>query len=635
MITININGLTLCHKGSSGVSHNTLPDVCKTPPFGVPVPYENEAYSADLIKGTTSVSADGGNMIANVGSQFARSVFDEAGSMGGILSGTNMAETEWISHSFDVFFEKKPACRLTDKLFMNHRNTVNMAGLNQAKIRGTNEDNTTPKEDEQTEVTLTIGVFFDGTGNNAINLERMIAACDGKHFDINNQDAQFILTEYAKDNMGFSDLESGSHTCYYTNIHWLYIAYRSFIENDKRKRQAAIYIQGIGTDAGKPDSLVGMGLGEGDTGVLAKTDEAVTQLSGVIKDLLPSRCIVKTLQFDIFGFSRGAAAARHFANRIYHKDPQLVKAIKQGLANREYHSDSAGKTRFIGIFDTVAAIGTPFNGVNPNSADTGDVDLTLHAGIAEKVFHIAAQHECRFNFALNSVRPAWPELVLPGVHSDIGGGYWPNEQENCFLTRPQAETVPENQPDESTHVYRQTFSALKDMESSPNIAPIIRTSTITAKTWNDKRMPPDHLGTPQKRTFAALTLNPRQVKNNWAAVAYLVMLEAATEAGCEFRTEDDNRTLLIPPELRPLCNKALAMGKAARSGYATAGFTTDEIDILAKQYIHCSANWNSVKIDTNNNIVGGAKPLALIFANRPDERWLRTIYDMDGVRKYL
>lgn len=56
MITININGLTLCHKGSSGVSHNTLPDVCKTPGEGVPVPYDNEAYSADLVKGTTSVS---------------------------------------------------------------------------------------------------------------------------------------------------------------------------------------------------------------------------------------------------------------------------------------------------------------------------------------------------------------------------------------------------------------------------------------------------------------------------------------------------------------------------------------------------------------------------------------------------
>ncbi|EAO2688010.1 DUF4150 domain-containing protein [Salmonella enterica] len=134
MLTININGLTLCHKGSEGISHNTLPDVCKTPPFAIPVSYENEAYSADLIKGTVSVFADGGNTIANMGSQFARSVFDEPGSMGGVISGTNKAETEWISHSFDVFFEKKPACRLTDKLFMNHGNTVNMAGEQQASL---------------------------------------------------------------------------------------------------------------------------------------------------------------------------------------------------------------------------------------------------------------------------------------------------------------------------------------------------------------------------------------------------------------------------------------------------------------------------------------------------------------------
>jgi len=127
-LTININGLTLCHRGSGGVTHNTLPDVCKTPDKGIPIPYENEAYSRDLVKGTTTVFADGGNMIANLGSEFAKSVFDERGAMGGVFSGTHLAEADWITHSFDVFFEGKAACRLTDKMFMNHRNTVNMAG---------------------------------------------------------------------------------------------------------------------------------------------------------------------------------------------------------------------------------------------------------------------------------------------------------------------------------------------------------------------------------------------------------------------------------------------------------------------------------------------------------------------------
>ncbi|WP_320534469.1 DUF4150 domain-containing protein [Robbsia andropogonis] len=139
-ITINVNGLSLCHRGSGGISDNTLPDVCKTPGNGTPVPYQNQAHSRDLIKGTTTVFADGGNMIANYGSQFSKSIFDEGGSMGGVVSGTNKAETDWISHSFDVFFEGKPACRLTDKLFMNHRNTVNMAGLKQRDLPQKDQD---------------------------------------------------------------------------------------------------------------------------------------------------------------------------------------------------------------------------------------------------------------------------------------------------------------------------------------------------------------------------------------------------------------------------------------------------------------------------------------------------------------
>lgn len=133
-VTININGLTLCHAGSDGISQNTLPDVCKTPGNGIPVPYPNIALSSDLAQGTTTVFADGGNMIANYGSQFSKSSGDEGGSMGGVTSGTNLAEADWITHSFDVFFEKKAACRLTDKMFMNHRNTVNMAGLIQRNL---------------------------------------------------------------------------------------------------------------------------------------------------------------------------------------------------------------------------------------------------------------------------------------------------------------------------------------------------------------------------------------------------------------------------------------------------------------------------------------------------------------------
>lgn len=135
-LTININELTLCHRGSGGVTHNTLPDVCKTPDKGIPKPFDNEAYSKDLANGTTTVFADGGNMIGNFGSIFAKSTLDGGGLLCGIKSSTVLAEADFITHSFDVFFESKAACRLTDKMWMNHRNTVNMSGLLQASLSG-------------------------------------------------------------------------------------------------------------------------------------------------------------------------------------------------------------------------------------------------------------------------------------------------------------------------------------------------------------------------------------------------------------------------------------------------------------------------------------------------------------------
>jgi len=129
-VKINVNDLTLAHKGSSGTATATLPDMCKTPSPGgpVPLPYPNIAMSADLAKGTTTIKVDGGNMAANKGSELSRSTGDEAGTAGGVTSSTFIKEATWMLYSEDVFLEGKNACRLTDKLFMNHQNTTCMQG---------------------------------------------------------------------------------------------------------------------------------------------------------------------------------------------------------------------------------------------------------------------------------------------------------------------------------------------------------------------------------------------------------------------------------------------------------------------------------------------------------------------------
>lgn len=129
-VTVNINGLSVVHQTSSGTATATVPDVCKTPSSAgpIPIPYPNIAMSSDLVSGTTSVTVNGSSA-AIQGSKFVKSTGDEAGSVGGVVSGVFAMEATFISFSPTVTLDGKPACRLTDKMLMNKGNTVCMAGV--------------------------------------------------------------------------------------------------------------------------------------------------------------------------------------------------------------------------------------------------------------------------------------------------------------------------------------------------------------------------------------------------------------------------------------------------------------------------------------------------------------------------
>lgn len=132
-VTIKVNGTSnsLVHKACMGISMATIPDVCKTPSPGgpVPIPYPNISQASSLVKGTTTVKADGGNTIGIKGSEFSMSNGDEPGTLGGVKSSTFIKESTWILYSFDVKMEGQGACRLTDKKFQNHENTADLGGV--------------------------------------------------------------------------------------------------------------------------------------------------------------------------------------------------------------------------------------------------------------------------------------------------------------------------------------------------------------------------------------------------------------------------------------------------------------------------------------------------------------------------
>lgn len=132
-LTVRVNGSLngLVHKASNHLANSTAPDVCKTPSPGgpVPIPYPVIiSLASDLANGTTTVKADGGKMIGVKGCEYATCTGDEPGTAGGVVSNTFKKEAKFILYSFDVKLDGKNACRLGDKMTMNHQNTVCLMG---------------------------------------------------------------------------------------------------------------------------------------------------------------------------------------------------------------------------------------------------------------------------------------------------------------------------------------------------------------------------------------------------------------------------------------------------------------------------------------------------------------------------
>ncbi len=242
-------------------------------------------------------------------------------------------------------------------------------------------------------VAVRVGVFFDGTGNNRDN-----------------------------------DIPRGTDT----NIARLYELYHVNPGAETTKPVGKMngmdlftqrfYQRGIGTQTGTENDDLEMGTGAG----------GVSRIEGALRDLesfLASFVNRKGPRIvDVFGFSRGAALARDFVNRVNER------FARQGV-----------QVGFVGLYDTVSSFGLAGNDVDIRSdaplatpllspaaaALAGTFNLNLGLASAVKVVHLVAKHEYRANFALQSLHPGpgkplpgnVEEIAVPGAHADVGGGY--------------------------------------------------------------------------------------------------------------------------------------------------------------------------------------------------------------------
>ncbi|WP_419146400.1 phospholipase effector Tle1 domain-containing protein [Leclercia adecarboxylata] len=325
------------------------------------------------------------------------------------------------------------------------------------------------------------------------------------------------------------------------------------------------------------------------------------------------------------------------------QDPAIASAIEEGLRGDYYDGKPSGEVRFLGIFDTVAAIGGISNFFDINGRSNPRVKLELRPSVAKKVFHITAMNEYRYNFSLNSIQGMWPELSLPGAHSDIGGGYNPvgspmQENESLFLSCPEFEIVSDDTRETDTRVYRNAEKAREMLMSLPALKHILPHGKITTKTRsvgvinsNQRRN-----GMIQKQVGAAVFFERMAVPNEWANVCLRVMIDAAQEAGGLFEPiRQTNTELQLPSELIPLAEKTIAQGKSVRLGKEPQAFTEEERLLIGK-YTHCSAKWN---IESDRNLwvdpktgeifihhFGPKEDKAFVFPNKPNDHWVRSVW---------
>ena len=178
--------------------------------------------------------------------------------------------------------------------------------------------------------------------------------------------------------------------------------------------------------------------------------------TGISENILQAyRFIIKSYEpgdeLYFFGFSRGAFTVRSLAGLIRNsgllrpENIDLVKAayriyqsrkpehqpreVEATLFRKTYAVAETTKIKFIGVWDTVGALGNPLllNGILSKRNRFHDTDLSTRI---ENAYHALAIDEKRKNFEAtlwhqqkDSKGQILEQVWFPGVHSDVGGGY--------------------------------------------------------------------------------------------------------------------------------------------------------------------------------------------------------------------
>lgn len=362
-------------------------------------------------------------------------------------------------------------------LFSEGNTNINAFGKNQFKAdnntRIGSEIKAVPTYQPEDSINIFVGMFFDGTGNNRYNSDKTYySKINSGETYYRNETIPQEYTETIKKNGKEIKIKVSDRDSYwnpYSNVAKLFDLFKEVIEMDNKTELGGDYyifkqyIEGIGTKRDNEDDILGSSVGRGNYGVISRVEEGITNMvkEQLVQNNVPKSKKINKIVFDVFGFSRGAAAARHFCNEVkkvakyeneMKNDPYDKFPLPTGKKILSQHAGGrlgaelkkagylpVGETydieiRFLGVFDTVISdmivkenLGYKLAPVFGLSSIFGQELLskikTNVSGLGiKKVFHITAFNEWRKNFALTPTEEGYTFSLL-GAHSDIGGGY--------------------------------------------------------------------------------------------------------------------------------------------------------------------------------------------------------------------
>lgn len=374
------------------------------------------------------------------------------------------------------------------------------------------------KEEEELEaVEIRYCIFFDGTLNNRDNIKTRLIVSDDDDLRADEIDAKLKLN---LDNMSQEDIQQATDTYkehgatdpaddnsyegFFTNIEKM----EKYVEDHpKYKVSLTSYVQGMGSTQDEGDSTLGFAVAKGDSGIPARVDEALDEMVDKIKDAVKTDQKITKVAIDVFGFSRGAASARYFIHQVMRgKDGD--DSLRKRIEKVERKISKGGKSVeivFAGLYDTVSTYGllVAFGEWGADNVDYLKLKSVRHA---KKTFQLASADEHRKYFSLTNIQSAGykgKQIFLPGVHSDVGGGYRDASDENAYLfrgTRTQAE---------------------QDMQNLINLGWYKESDfTLTDVTYDDPEEGETYL-------YTKLTAHRKQLRNAYSRIPLHLMAEAA------------------------------------------------------------------------------------------------------------